>query len=364
MSEATSTCAIGPEPAFVADLTRETPPQEAESVSQFLARMGADMKEIEKVKRVYPMKISKHFLSLIWEKDDPIWRQSVPDIEELHDVYNVPDPLSEARDTKVAGLVHRYPDRVLLIISSTCAMYCRFCTRKRTVGRIGQIPMDQIFEGIDYIKNHPEIRDVLLSGGDPLLRSNHELDLILGELRSIPHVEIIRIGTRVPSVMPERVTTRLVNVLKKYHPLYMNIHFEHPREINPESERALRLLADAGIPLGSQSVLLKGVNDDPEVMKELMQKLVKNRVRPYYIYLCDLVRGAEHFRTSLQCAFDVFHHLQGHTSGLCVPHLIIDSPGGGKIPVLPPDYLVGMDEERAVISNYKGEVYQYPNPRA
>ena len=325
--------------------------------------MGADLDEIDRVEQVYPMKVSKHFLSLIAEKDDPIWRQCIPKIDELYDVYNVPDPLSEARDTKVPGLIHRYPDRVLLMISTKCAMYCRFCTSKRTVGRVIQTPMEQIFNGIDYNRNHSEIRDVLLSGGDPLLRSNKELDIILRELRSIPHVEIIRLGTRVPSVMPERVTPRLVKVLKKYQPLYVNVHFEHPGEINPASERALGLLADGGIPLGSQSVILRGVNDDPSVMKELMQKLVKNRVRPYYLYLCDLVKGVEHFRTSIQTAFEIFHELQGHTSGLCVPHLIIDSPGGGKIPVIPPDYLLGLNDDSAQISNYKGEIYEYPNPR-
>ena len=358
-----SACASSGENDFIAESSDDKPPQTAETVHELLARLGADMAEIERVKRVYPMKISSHFLALIREKDDPIWRQAVPSAEELSDFRNVADPLSEGRDTKVPGLIHRYPDRVLLMVSSKCAMYCRFCTRKRSVGRVEQTPMQQIFAGIEYIRSHPEVRDVLLSGGDPLLRSNRELDIILRELRSIPSVEIIRIGTRIPSVMPERVTPRLVKVLKKYHPLYMNIHFEHPREINPESERALKLLADAGIPLGSQTVLLRGVNDDPEVMKELMQKLVKNRVRPYYIYLCDLVKGVEHFRTPLQAGFDVIHHLQGHTSGLCVPHLIIDSPGGGKIPILPPDYLLASEEEKAVISNYKGEVYEYPNPR-
>lgn len=361
MSNATSlSCSKS---TLIRGLYKDNPPIIAESVSEVLVRLGADMKEIERVKRIYPMKISRHFLSLIQEKDDAIWKQCVPKIEELQDFHNVSDPLSEDRDTKVPGLVHRYPDRVLLIVSSKCAMYCRFCTRKRSVGKVEQIPMEQIFMGIDYIREHPEVRDVLLSGGDPLIRSNKELDVILNALRSMPQVDIIRIGTRVPSVMPERVNPRLVNVLKKYHPLYMNIHFEHPREINTESERALRLLANAGIPLGSQTVILRGINDDPEVMKELMQKLVKNRVRPYYIYLCDLVRGVEHFRTPLQSGFDVIHHLQGYTSGLCVPHLIIDSPGGGKIPILPPDYLLSVGEDEAVISNYKGEIYKYPNPR-
>jgi lysine 2,3-aminomutase len=362
-SMASAICTIVSQTNDGEDSSGDKPPQRTESLKEFLAGMGADLKEIERVEQVYPMKISAHFRSLIREKDDPIWKQCIPRIEELQDFYNIPDPLSEARDTKVPGVIHRYPDRVLLIVSTKCAMYCRFCTRKRSVGRVVQTPMEQIFKGIDYIRSQPQIRDVLLSGGDPLLRTNRELDIILRELRSIPHVQIIRIGTRVPSVMPEKVTPRLVNILKKYHPIFMNIHFEHPWEINPESERALRLLANAGIPLGSQTVLLRGINDDPVVMKELMQRLVKNRVRPYYLYLCDLVKGVEHFRTSLESAFEVFHEIQGHTSGLCVPHLIIDSPGGGKIPILPPDYLLSMDDEKAQISNYKGEIYEYPHPR-
>jgi len=339
----------------------EKPPNR--SVYQILADMGADIVEINRVKRTYPMKISRHFLGLIKEKDDPIWRQCVPSAVELQDFCNIPDPLHEERDTKVPGLVHRYPDRVLLLASSKCAMYCRFCTRKRKVGRTDQIPMTQIFQGIRYIREHPEVRDVILSGGDPLLRSDRELELILQELRAIPHLEIIRIGTRVPSVLPQRITKRLVNILKKYHPLYMNVHFEHPRELNPESERALAMLANAGIPLGSQSVLLRGVNDDPAVMTELMQKLVKNRVKPYYLYYCDLVKGVEHFRTSTEKGFEIFKSIQGHTSGLCVPHLIIDSPGGGKVTVLPQDYLLGLSKEKTIISNYKGEIYEYPNPR-
>lgn len=341
----------------------EEPQTNNESLNGFLSRMGGDMAEIEKVKKIYPMKVSTHYLSLIQEKDDAIWKQCIPAKEELEDLYNIPDPLHEGRDTKVQGLVHRYPDRVLLMISSKCAMYCRFCTRKRKVGQNRQIPLEEIFLGIDYIRRHPEIRDVILSGGDPLLRSNKDLDTILKAVRSIPHVEIIRIGTRVPCTLPRRVTRGLVNILKKYHPLYMNINFEHPAELNPESERALRLLADAGIPLGSQTVLLKGVNDDPDVMKELMQKLVKNRVKPYYIYMCDLVKGVEHFRTTVQKGFEIIGKLQGHTSGLCLPHLIIDSPGGGKIPILPQNYLLGVDDEKAVISNYKGEIYEYPMPR-
>lgn len=333
------------------------------TVNEVLKRFGANLKEIHKVKRVYPMKVSPYYLSLIKAKDDPIWKQCIPDIKELEDHLNIDDPLSEERDTKVPGLVHRYPDRVLLLVSSMCPTYCRFCTRKRKVGRIKQIPMGQIMKGIDYIREHKEVRDVILSGGDPFLRIDSELEHILKQLRTIPHLEIIRIGTRVPCNLPSRITKRLCNMLKKYHPIYVNIHFNHPSEITPESKKACELLANAGIPLGSQTVLLRGVNDSPEVMKELMQKLIQIRVRPYYMYLCDLVKGVEHFRTSVKTAFKIFKELQGFISGLCIPHLVIDSPGGGgKIPILP-QYIKEITPEKIVLVNYKGKEYEYPNPR-
>jgi len=333
------------------------------TVSEVLKKFGADLRDIEKVKKVYPMRVSPYYLSLIKAKDDPIWKQCIPDIKELEDHFNVDDPLSEERDTKVSGLIHRYPDRVLLLISSMCPTYCRFCTRKRKIGKIKQIPMEQIMKGIDYVREHKEVRDVILSGGDPFLRTDSELEYIIKELRTIPHLEIIRIGTRVPCTLPSRITKKLCNILKKYHPVYVNIHFNHPSEITPESKRACELLADAGIPLGSQTVLLKGVNDSPEIMKELMQKLVQIRVRPYYVYLCDLVKGAEHLRTSVDNAFKIFKEIQGFTSGLCVPHLVIDSPGGGgKIPILP-QYVKEITPEKIILTNYKGEEYEYPNPR-
>ncbi|MDI6826425.1 MAG: KamA family radical SAM protein [Candidatus Aenigmarchaeota archaeon] len=349
---------------FSQSISYETPvTMQRASVSEVLKKFGADLKEIERVKRVYPMKVSPYYLSLIKAKDDPIWNQCIPDRRELEDHFNVDDPLKEERDTKVPGLVHRYPDRVLLLVSSECPTYCRFCTRKRKIGRIKQIPMEQIMKGIDYIREHKEVRDVILSGGDPFLRTNSELEHILKELRTIPHLEIIRIGTRVPCTLPSRITKRLCNMLKRYHPIYVNIHFNHPSEITPESKRACELLADAGIPLGSQTVLLKGVNDSPEVMKELMQKLVQIRVRPYYLYLCDLVKGTEHFRTSVETAMRIMKGIQGFTSGLCVPHLVIDSPGGGgKIPILP-QYIKEITPEKIVLTNYKGEEYEYPNPR-
>lgn len=343
------------------DSFEERPPPKSGALDEFLISMNSEISEIQKVRDVYPMRVTKHFLSLIKEKDDPIWRQCIPSIEELRDV-NTPDPLMEERDTKVPYLVHRYPDRVLLLVSSRCAMYCRFCTRKRKVGRIDEIPMNDIMRAIDYIREHKEIRDVLISGGDPFMRSDKNLEKILSAIRSIDHVEIIRIGTRMPVVYPARITPKLVNMLKKYHPLYINIHFEHPREIDEACSNALSLLADAGIPLGSQSVLLRGVNDNPVVLKELFQKLVKNRVKPYYLYLCDPSRGVEHFRTTVQEALEIFKKIQGWTTGLCVPHLVIDSPGGGgKIPVLPA-YIKEINDERVILVNYEGKEFEYRNP--
>jgi len=333
------------------------------TVNDVLKKFGADLKEIEKVKRIYPMKASHYYLSLIKAKDDPIWKQCIPDRRELEDHFNIDDPLSEERDTKVPGLIHRYPDRVLLMVSSMCATYCRFCTRKRKIGRIKQIPMEQIMKCIDYIRKHKEVRDVILSGGDPFIRTDSEIEHILKDLRMIPHLEIIRIGTRIPCTQPARITKRLCNILKKYHPIYVNIHFNHPAEITPESKRACELLADAGIPLGSQTVLLKDVNDSPEIMRELFQKLIQIRVRPYYLFQCDLVKGIEHFRTSVEKGMKIIKEVQGFTSGLCVPHFVIDSPGGGgKVPILP-DYIKEIKPEKIVFTNYKGEEYEYPNPK-
>ncbi|MDI6902933.1 MAG: KamA family radical SAM protein [Methanocellales archaeon] len=329
------------------------------SIDEHLMNFGADIKEIERVKRKYPMKIPHYFLGLIKEKEDPIWKQCVPSIEELKDVYNIEDPLREEKHTRVSCLVHKYPDRVLLLVSSKCAMYCRFCTRKRKVGRTQQISMVEIFRAIDYIREHKEVRDVLVSGGDPLTRTDRELEIILKELRSIPHVDIIRIGTRIPCVQPSRITKRLANMLRKYHPLYINIHFNHPMEITEESKKACETLADAGIPLGSQTVLLKGVNDSVEVMKELVQKLLSIRVKPYYVYQCDPVMGVEHFRTSIDVGINIMKQLQGFTSGLCIPHFVIDGPGG-KIPISP-QYVKEITPEEIIVTNYLNDMYTYPN---
>jgi len=298
-------------------------------------------------------------MSLIKEKDDPIYKQVIPDKRELENHGLFDDPLAEDRDSPVNNIVHRYPDRCLFLVSHVCASYCRFCTRKRKVGDPSKISLKYIDEGIEYIREHTEIRDVIMSGGDPLLLSDGKLEYILQKLRRIQHIEIIRIGTRVPSFLPQRITAKLVKMLKKYHPLYMNVHFNHPDELTPIAVKALGKLADAGIPLGCQTVLLKGVNDDPEIMKKLMQKLLLARVRPYYIYQADYVFGTEHFRTRVEKGLEIIKAIRGWTSGLAVPHFVIDSPGGGgKIPLLP-EYVVKISDEEVVLRNYQGKTFRY-----
>jgi len=271
--------------------------------------------------------------------------------------------LSEDKDSPVPGLTHRYPDRVLFLVSNTCAMYCRHCTRKRKVGDRDSIPnKKQIMAGINYIKRTPRVRDVLLSGGDPFLLSDDYLDWILTELRKIEHVEVIRIGTRAPVVLPYRITDDLVNMLKKHQPLWINSHYNHPRELTHSSRTALAKLADAGFPLGNQSVLLAGVNDCPRIMKSLVHKLVINRVRPYYLYQCDLSEGLSHFRTPVGKGIEILEGLIGHTSGFCVPTYVIDAPGGGgKIPIMP-NYLISWSTNKVVLRNYEGVISIYKEP--
>ena len=324
-------------------------------------RFGVDPGPLEEVVERYPMRVTPYYLGLIKEVGDPIWKQAVPDTLEINDSICIDDPLEEENQSPVPNLVHRYPDRVLFLVSSECAMYCRFCTRKRKVGGEDmRITSETISAGINYISQHPEIRDVIVSGGDPLLLSDEKLDSILSRLRAIPHVEIIRIGTRVPVVLPMRITSTLVRVLRKYHPLFLNTHFNHPDEITEQSTKACARLADAGIPLGNQSVLMRGINDDPQVMKKLMQKLLAIRVRPYYIYQADMVQGTDHFRTSVEEGLEVIRALRGHTSGMAVPAFVIDAPGGGgKIPLLP-DYLQALGTE-VILKNYLGETYSYKN---
>jgi lysine 2,3-aminomutase len=321
---------------------------------------GADAEEINGVCRSYPMRIPRYYYSLIREKGDPIWKQSVPSACELMDENSPEDPLHEEEDSPVPRLTHRYPDRVLLLITDRCPMYCRFCTRKRMVGRTSSITEKTIAMGIDYIRSHREIRDVLLSGGDPLMVSDRKLERIISSLRAIPHVEIIRIGSRFPCVLPSRISDSLCSMLKKYHPIFLNTHFNHPREVTPQSKEACERLADAGIPVGCQTVLMKGINDDPAVLKELMHKLLMMRVRPYYLYQADLTRGTNHFRTRVEIGLQVMQALRGFTTGFGVPQFVIDAPaGGGKIPLMP-DYVVKFDEKEIILRNFEGKQYYYP----
>ena len=329
---------------------------------QITPRFGIDPAPLDAVADQYPMRITPYYRSLIREVGDPIWRQAVPDTLELRDSVCSADPLDEENQSPVPNLVHRYPDRVLFLVCAECAMYCRFCTRKRKVGGEDMIINGEtIARGLDYIRQHPEIRDVILSGGDPLLLADEKLDGILTALRAIPHVEIIRIGSRIPVVLPQRITPGLIRVLRKHHPLYLNTHFNHPDEITETSAKACTRLADAGIPLGNQTVLLRGVNDNPAVIKRLMQKLLAIRVRPYYLYQADLVQGTDHFRTSVAEGLAIVRALRGHTSGLGVPAYVIDAPGGGgKIPLLP-DYLQELTEDEVRLKNYRGDLYSYRN---
>lgn len=312
------------------------------------------------------MAITPYYLSLIDPDDphDPVRKQAVPTAAEVHrSPWDLLDPLSEDEDSPVPGLTHRYPDRVLFLITDQCSMYCRHCTRRRFAGQTdAPVNKAQIDGCIDYIARTPQVRDVLLSGGDALLMSDDRLEDIISRLRAIPHVEIIRIGSRVPVVMPQRITEDLVNMLKKYHPLWLNTHFNHPSEITNESKEACELMANAGIPLGNQSVLLKGVNDCVHVMTELVQKLVKIRVRPYYIYQCDLSFGLEHFRTSVSKGIEIIEGLRGHTSGYAVPTFVVDAPGGGgKIPVMP-NYVISQSPNKVVLRNYEGVITTYSEP--
>jgi len=305
-----------------------------EQLPAFLRRNSPNL---AKVIERYPMRINPYYLSLIRAPGDPLWLQAVPDELEINDQLCPDDPLAEENLSPVPNLVHKYPDRALFLVSSACAMYCRFCTRKRKVGtgRLTVTP-DTIRAGLDYLIKTPMIRDVLVSGGDPLLLDDEALINILASLRRIPSIEIIRIGTRIPCTLPMRVTARLAALLKRFHPIYVNTHFNHPDELTPQAMLALARLADAGIPLGCQTVLLRGVNDNPEVMKKLLQKLLLNRVKPYYIFQGDLTKGTNHFRTSVGTGLAIMDEVNRHCSGLAQPTYAIDLPGGGgKVALLP-----------------------------
>lgn len=326
-----------------------------------------EREEMQECLGKFAMEITPYYAALM-DRDDPncpVRMQSVPRIAEMHDDQSdMADPLHEDVDSPVPGLTHRYPDRVLLLVTNICSMYCRHCTRRRLVGDVdGNMPEDAVDAAIDYIRKTPTVRDVLISGGDPLVLTDAQLRSILERLREIDHVEIIRIGTRIPVVMPQRVTDGLVRMLKEFHPIWVNTHFNHPKEITAEAKAACERLANAGIPLGNQSVLLRGINDDPVVMKKLVHKLMTIRVRPYYIYQCDLSHGISHFRTSVAKGIEIIEALRGHTTGLAVPTFVVDAPGGGgKIPVMP-NYLISMTEGTAVLRNYEGVITTYSWPR-
>lgn len=321
---------------------------------------------VEISSQTIPLNITPYYALLMDPDDprDPIRMQSVPVSSELNRTpYDMKDPLLEDTDSPVPGLTHRYPDRVLFLITNQCSMYCRYCTRRRFSGQIGMgVPKRQMDACIDYIRNTPQVRDVLLSGGDALLVNDRILEYLLKNLREIPHVEIIRIGTRAPVVFPQRITENLCHILKKYHPVWINTHFNHPKEITAEARRACEMLADAGVPLGNQSVILAGVNDCPQVMKRLMHELVKIRVRPYYIYQCDLSEGIGHFRTPVSKGLEIIEYLRGHTSGYAVPTFVVDAPGGGgKIP-LSPSYILSQSPHKTVLRNFEGVITSYPEP--
>lgn len=325
-----------------------------------------EVKAYEGSVEMFNMSITPYYASLM-DPDDPncpIRLQAVPKIGELHVApEDMEDPLAEERDMPVPGLTHRYPDRVLFYTTHNCAMYCRFCTRKRKVSDPGSAAQKQQLDGaLEYIRNHPEIRDVVVSGGDPLSNSDERLDYILGSLRAIPHVEMFRLGTRNLVTLPQRITDDFIYMLRKHHPVYVNTHFNHPKECTREAYDACRRLADAGVPISNQAVLLKGVNDSVEIFKELNHKLLMMRVRPYYIYQCDLSQGIGHFRTPIEKGFEIIEGLRGWTSGLAVPHMVIDAPGGGgKIPILP-DYFQGKVGRKVTLRNFRKQTFTYTEP--
>jgi lysine 2,3-aminomutase len=314
----------------------------------------------------FRMAITPYYLSLINPDNplDPIRLQCIPRIQESYIApTDLRDPLEEDADAPVPGMTHRYPDRVLLLLTDQCGMYCRHCTRRRKAGETdAPMPKENVEKAIQYITEHKEVRDVILSGGDPLTLSDERLDSVLDRLAKIDHIDIVRIGTRLPVVLPQRITDSLISIFKKYKFLWLNTHFNHPHELTNESSAALAKLAEAGIVLGNQSVLLKGINDNVDVMKALVHGLVKNRVRPYYIYQCDLSEGISHFRTPISKGIEIMESLRGHTSGLCVPTYVVDVPGGGgKIPVMP-NYVISQMPGRVILRNYEGMITSYTEP--
>lgn len=337
-----------------------------DDLSKFL-KLSSDEKNVIESQANLPIRITPYYASLI-SSSNPLYslrRTVVPTIDELKiSQGEAQDPLSEHQMQKTNCIVHRYPDRVLFLVTDFCSVYCRYCTRSHSVAKHSNhnYSMQQWLEAIEYIKKNKKIRDVLISGGDPLTQPDNKLDFLLAQLQKIKHVEIIRIGTKVPVVLPQRITPELVNMLKKYHPLFLSIHFTHPEEITKETKLACNMLADAGIPMGSQTVLLKGINDNAEIYKKLAHELLKIRVKPYYLYQCDPIEGSAHFRTSIEKGIEIMQKLRGFTSGYAIPYYVVDAPGGGgKIPLLP-DYFQGKDKDgNVVLKNFEDKLFKYPD---
>jgi len=334
-------------------------------LGRFIALSDHEVKPDQGKSQSLPLRITPYYISLLDPEnaEQPLRKSVVPVFDEyiIHR-GEASDPLSEEHHSPVENIVHRYPDRVLFLVTGFCSTYCRYCTRTRMVAKDKcHVGLKAWEAGLAYIQQHPEVRDVLISGGDPLTMPDLHIEYLLSRLRSIPHVEIIRIGTKVPVVMPQRITRPLVGMLRKYHPLFLSIHFTHADEITPEVREACEKLANAGIPLGSQTVLLKGINDEVPVMKRLMHELLKIRVRPYYLYQCDPVVGSGHFRTTIGKGLEIIRGLRGHTSGYAVPQFVVDAPGGGgKIPLLP-EYYLGHEDGYALLRNYEEKVFRYPD---
>src|SRR5213595_2450528 len=332
-------------------------------VAKFGPEQFPDLERLRQAALNFEFRISPAMVDLIRSPGDAIWRQYVPDLQELDVRDGLVDSLAEDAHSPVPNITHRYPDRALFLVSPVCASYCRFCTRRRKVGDPEKIPLNQYESAFQYLREHTEIRDVIMSGGDPMMLSDRRLEYIFQQLRAIPHIEIIRLGSRITSHLPERITPEFCEMVQKYHPIFMNTHFNHPSELTPAAVAALDRLSKAGVSLGCQTVLLKGVNDDPKVMMKLMHQLLKARVRPYYIFMADQVAGGEHFRTTVQKGLEIMHALRGWTSGLAVPQFVIDSPGGGgKVPLLP-EYLESITEDEVIFRNYEGKRFVYKQPR-
>jgi lysine 2,3-aminomutase len=336
------------------------------SLDKLAEKFGHDVIDVEALAPAFDnfqMRITPAALEQIKEVGDPMWLQYVPRVEELDIVDGVIDSLDEDGDSPVPNITHRYPDRALFLVSPVCASYCRFCTRRRKVGDPEKISLKEYESAFQYLAEHTEIRDVIMSGGDPMMLSDSRLEYIFQRLRAIPHIEIIRLGSRITSHLPERITPEFCEMVQKYHPIYMNTHFNHPSELTEASKAALDRLSRAGVVLGCQTVLLKDVNDSPEVMMKLMHELLKARVRPYYIYMADQVAGGEHFRTQVQKGLEIVKALRGWTSGLAVPHFVIDAPGGGgKVPLLP-EYVEEITDDEVIFRNYEGKRFTYKQPK-